>query len=82
MGINNSILVTGTINMLNDIITALTAISILVATIMGIGYLAKKSSCDQQEGKMLTRRLLVAIGCTVLITLVKVIIETVTSYYI
>ena len=77
MDINSSILVTGTIRMLNDIITALTGISILVATIMGIWYLVKKSSCDEHEGK----RLLVAIACCVMITLIKVIIQVITSYY-
>lgn len=81
MDINSSILVTGTIRMLNDIITALTGISILVATIMGIWYLVKKSSCDEHEGKILNKRLLVAIACCIMITLIKVIIQVITSYY-
>lgn len=81
MDLNSSILVTGTIRLLNDLITALTGISILIATVMGIYYLAKKSSCDEQEGKFLTRRLFVAIGCCVLITIIKVLIQVITSYY-
>lgn len=81
MDLNSSILVTGTIKLLNDLITALTGISILIATVMGIYYLARKSSCDEQEGKFLTRRLFVAIGCCVLITIIKVLIQVITSYY-
>lgn len=81
MDINNSILVTGTINLLNDVITSLTAISLLITVIMSIYCLARKSSCEEQEGKMLTKRLIVTISCSVLITLVKVIIQVVTSYY-
>lgn len=81
MDLNSSILVTGTIRLLNDLITALTGISILIATVMGIYYLAKKSSCDEQEEKFLTRRLFVAIGCCVLITIIKVLIQVITSYY-
>ena len=56
MDLNSSVLVTGTINLLNDLITAFTVISTLIATVMGIYYLARKSSCEEQEGKMLTRR--------------------------
>lgn len=81
MDINNSILVTGTINILNDVITSLTAISLLITIIMSIYCLVRKSSCEEQEGKMLTKRLIVTISCSVLITLVKVIIQVVTSYY-
>ena len=81
MDINNSILVTGTINLLNDVITSLTAISLLITVIMSIYCLARKSSCEEQEGKMLTKRLIVTISCSVFITLVKVIIQVVTSYY-
>ena len=44
MDLNSSILVTGTMKLLNDAITALTGISLLVATVMGIYYLARKSS--------------------------------------
>ena len=81
MDINSSILVTGTVKLLNDIITALTVISLLITIIMSIYYLARKSTCEEQEGKMLSRRLLITIGCSVLITLVKVIIQVITSYY-
>jgi len=81
MDINSSILVTGTIKLLNDLITALTGISILIATIMGIYYLIRKSSCEEQESKMLTRRLFVTIACCVLVTIIKVLIQVVTSYY-
>lgn len=81
MDINNSILVTGTIKLLNDVITALTVISFLIAIITVIIYFAKKSYCDQQEGKMYTRRAVIAIGCYVLILLIKIIIQTITSYY-
>ena len=73
MDLNSSILVTGTMKLLNDAITALTG--------MGIYYLARKSSCDEQEGKMLTRRLFIAIGCCVLITIIKILIQVITSYY-
>lgn len=81
MDINSSILVTGTVKLLNDAITALTGISILVATIVGIWYLVKKSSCEEHEGKILTKRLIVAIACCIMITLIKIIIQVVTSYY-
>lgn len=81
MDLNSSVLVTGTINLLNDLITAFTVISTLIATVMGIYYLARKSSCEEQEGKMLTRRLFIAIGCCVLITIIKVLIQVITSYY-
>ena len=81
MDINSSILVTGTIKLLNDLITALTGIALLVATVMGFYYLAKKSVCDEQEGKMLSRRFIIALGCCVMITLVKVVIQLITSYY-
>lgn len=81
MDINSSILVTGTVKLLNDVITALTVISLLIAIIMSIYYLARKSTCEEQEGKMLSRRLLVTISCSVLITLVKVIMQIITSYY-
>lgn len=81
MDINNSILVTGTINLLNDVTTALTTISLIIAIIMSIYCLAKKSTCDEQEGKMYNRRLFGVISCSVLITLIKVIIQVITSYY-
>ncbi len=81
MDINNSVLVTGTINLLNDVITALTGISILITTIMAIYFLVKKATSEGGESTMMTKKLIVAIMCTVFITLIKVIIQIVTNYY-
>lgn len=81
MDINNSVLVTGTMNLLNDVITALTGISILITIIMAIYYLIKKATSEGAEGSMMTKKLIIAIACSVLITIIKIIIQVVTSYY-
>lgn len=81
MNINSSILVTGTVNLLNDVITALTTISYLITVIMAIYCLVRKLMSEEQEGKMHTRKLIITISCSILITLIKVIIQMITSYY-
>ena len=81
MDINSSVLVVGTMNLLNDIITALTGVSILITIIMAIYYLIKKATSEGPEGSMMTKKLIVAIACSVLITIIKVIIQVITNYY-
>lgn len=81
-GFNDSTLYTGTINLINDVTGWLMVICPLVGGGAAVGFLIRRSMADEQEGKMWTNRIVIAIVCGVGGSLISGLIGIITSYYV
>lgn len=79
--INSSPIVTGTKQLLADVMTALTVLCPTVCGVFAIGFAIRRGMADEQDGKMWTRRIMTAIVCGVTGGLISGIIALVASYY-
>lgn len=79
--LNSSTIVTGTKQLLADVMTALTVLCPTVCGVFAIGFAIRRGMADEQDGKMWTRRITTAIVCGVAGGLISGAIALVASYY-
>lgn len=80
-GFASSNLATGTRQLIGDVSGFLTILSPIVAAAAAVFFIIRRSMADEQDGKMWTRRIQVAIICGVAGTLVSGIISVISSYF-
>lgn len=79
--IQNSKLFTGTMTLLSDVCTAITALSLITGTLAIIYFLVRRQNADEQDKKEWQKRAIGAVACTILIPLVSATLGVITGYY-
>jgi len=77
----NSTVGTGVKNLLNDVSTYLMVIGPIIGGAAAAYFLVRRSMADEQDGKMWSRRIWIAIICGVAVLLVGGIISLISSYF-
>lgn len=77
----NSAVGTGVKNLLNDLSSYMMIIGPIVGGGAAVYFLIRRSMADEQDGKMWSRRIWIAILCGVAVLLVSGIISLISSYF-
>lgn len=80
-GVMGSTFYTGTAKMINDVSTALTVLCPIAAAVFAAFFFIRRGMADEQDGKMWSRRIMVAVICGVGGTLTTALIAVVSGYY-
>lgn len=81
-GLIDSTLFKGAMNLLNDATTAATLACPILAGLCAIVFVARRSMADEQDGKLWSKRITIAITCGVGGMLVSGVIALLTSYFV
>ncbi len=81
-GLQGSKIYTGAVSLLNDITTVLTVFCPLFGGAAALYFVIRRSMADEQDGKMWTKRISIAIICGVGGMLVSGLIMLLTSYFV
>lgn len=81
-GFNDSTLYTGTINLIKDLMGWAMVLCPMFGGLAAVYFMIRRSMADEQEGKMWTNRIVIAIVCGVGGSLVSGLISIVTSYFV
>lgn len=80
--LQNSNIGQGLIKFLNDLTTLAMVAGPIACALAAIVFVTRRSMADEQDGKMWTRRITIAICCGVGIFLVSGTIALITSYFV
>ncbi len=81
-GFRDSTLYTGTVNLINDLTIWAMVLCPLIGGLAALVFLIRRSMADEQEGKMWTNRIVIAIACGVGGSLISGLISIITSYFV